>query len=159
MSAEVCAPVETLEIEAARALHAARWLRLLGGVAVWGCLDLSTPGRTFYTPAHLTDGTPSPKPHWSATDVPERIVTDASEIDVVGRCEVARFRVAIRRGGYGLRWKLTDASSRRLSAALAKAGDGATHAFEAGEAVVSAVARRTPLDQWLRENGHAEEEA
>jgi hypothetical protein len=157
MSAEVCAPVEALEIEAARALHAARWLRLLGGVAVWGCLDLSTPGRTFYTPATLTDGTPSPKPHWSATDSPERIVKEASEIDVVGRYEVARFRVAIRRAAYGLRWKLTDVSSRRLQAALATAGDGSTHIFEDGHAVVYAMAKRMPLDQWLRENGHVEE--
>ncbi len=56
-----------------------------------------------------------------------------------------------------MRWKLTDASSRRLHAALAKAGDGASHVFVGGEAVVLAVARRTPLDRWLRENGHAEE--
>ncbi len=156
MSAEVCAPVDALEIEAARALHAARWLRLLGGVAVWGCLDLATPRRTFYTPATLTDGTPSPRPHWSATETPERIVKDASEIDVVGRHEVARFRVAIRRGSYGMRWKLTDASSRKLEAALAKAGDGATHAFEDGHAVVYAVAKRMSLDRWLRENGHVD---
>ena len=157
MSAEVYAPADVLEIEAHRAVHVARWLKQLGGVAVWGCLDLSTPGRRFYGPATLTDGTPARKPHWSATSAPERIVTHARDIAVVERREVARCRVSLRRGPYGAPWRLTDASERRLEAALEAAGEGATHAFEAGDAVVFAVVRRAPLALWLRENGHGDE--
>jgi len=157
VSTVVCALPEMLEVEANQALYVARWLRLLGGVAVWGCLDLSTPGRSFYTPATLTDGTPSPRPHWSSTEQPEHVVTDASEIEVVERQEFKRFKVAIKRAAYGTPWELTDTSSRRLDATLSRAGDGATHVFEGGDVVVSAVIRRMSLSGWLKEHGHAHE--
>ncbi len=156
MSAETCVPAATVEVAPEKALHAARWLRLLGGVAVWGCLDLATPGRRFYTPATLTDGTPSPQPHWSATDKPECIITDASAIDVVERHEMKRIRIAVRKGAYGMRLKLTAHSSRKLEAALAKAGEGASYTFEGNSAIIHAVAHRTSLDKWLRENGHGD---
>lgn len=153
MSAGVEAPPDTLEVEAGDAVKVARWLRHCGGVAVWGCLDLGDPGRQWLTPASLTDGQPAAKPHWSAPDTPERIIADPSRVMVIERREVRRLRVSVRRG-YGLRLELTPASSRRLRAALAKAGDGATHAFAGDEAIVYAVARRMPMVQWLRENGH-----
>jgi len=157
VSSEVYAPVEGLEIESARAMHVLRWLNLLGGVAVWGCLDLSTPGRKFYTPATLTDGTPSPRPHWSATQTPERIITDATGIDVVDRYEVKRIRITVRKGPYGMRWQLTDHSSKRLKAALAEVGEEATYTFEGNEAIIQGVSYRIPLDRWLKENIHGKE--
>jgi hypothetical protein len=153
VSAEVCAPPEALEIDASDVDKVARWLRHCGGVAVWGCQDLGDPSRQWLTPARLTDGTSSTKPHWSASIAPERVITDPSQVEVVERREVKRLRVAVRRG-YGLRFELTRASSQRLRAALEKVGDGATHAFEGDEAVVYAVVRRVSLPAWLAENGH-----
>jgi hypothetical protein len=153
VSTATSAGTQTLEIEAGDAGKVARWLRHCGGVAVWGCQDLGDPSRTWLTPALHTDGTPSAKPHWSASDKPERVVTDPDRVEVVERREVKRLRVAVRRG-YGLRFELTRASSQRLRAALEKVGDGATHAFEGDEAVVYAVERRAPLPAWLVENGH-----
>jgi hypothetical protein len=150
---EVCAPLEVLEIDASDADKVARWLRDCGGVAVWGCQDLGNPSRQWITPALLTDGTPSAKPHWSASNAPERVITDPDRVEVVERREVKRLRVAVRRG-YGLRFELTRASSQRLRAAMGKVGDGATHAFEGDHAVIYAVARRVPLPTWLTENGH-----
>jgi hypothetical protein len=147
MSAGICVPaVETLEVEACHAAKVARWLVHCGGVAVWGCLDLSDPSRQWFTPAKLTDGSPAPRPHWSAPD--------PRAVEVVERREAGRCRVAFR-PGYGLTPRLTDASARRLDAALDAAGDGACHAFEGGEAVTFAVVRRTPLPRWLEEHPDA----
>jgi hypothetical protein len=122
-------------------------------VAVWSSQDLGDPGRTWLTPARLTDGPPSPKPHWPAGEGPERVVTRAENVEVVERREAKRLRVSAKRG-YGMRFDLTDVSSRRLRNAVAEAGEGATYAFEGDEAVVFAVARRVPLAEWLREDVH-----
>ncbi len=156
MSAEVCAPVDApLAVHTFQAAKVARWLQHCGGIAVWGSLDLSDPGREWFTPARLTDGTlPSP-PHWSAPNKPKRIVTDIEQVFVVTHREAARVRIAIRRGSYGLRWKLTDASSARLRKALAKAGSTAVHVFEGDHAVVHVETSRTPLADWLREHPNA----
>ena len=79
-AAEVCAPsINALEIDERHAVKVSRWIECCGGVAVWGCLDLADPSRHFFTPAKLTDGTPSTAPHWSSPKVPQRIVTDAAE--------------------------------------------------------------------------------
>jgi len=154
--AEVCVPAaEPLLVHAFQAGKVARWLEHCGGIAVWGTLDLADPSREWYTPARLTDGSlPSP-PHWSAPRVPGRIVTDRDLVFVVNHREVARLKIAIRRGSYGMQWKLTDASSRRLRKALKEAGPTAVHVFEGDHAVVHVEASRTPLAQWLREHPHA----
>ncbi len=146
-----------LEVDAHDAVKVSRWVRHCGGVAVWASQDLGDPGRTWLTPAKRTDGPPSPRPHWSAADAPERVVTSMDVIEVVERREANRLRIAVRRGD-GLRLDLTDASSRRLRNAAAEYGEGATHAFEGGEAVVYAVIRRVPLSQWMKENHRAEDE-
>ncbi|MFW5858130.1 MAG: hypothetical protein ACOCX4_09645 [Planctomycetota bacterium] len=125
---------------------------------MWESQDLGDPGRTWLTPAKRTDGSPSPRPHWSAGDTPKRVVTDPAVVEVVERREARRIRVSVK-CGYGLRFDLTDALSRRLRKALAEAGEGATYAFECDEAIVYAVARRLPLPQWMEEDGHAEGEA
>ncbi|MBI1320218.1 MAG: hypothetical protein GC168_14920 [Candidatus Hydrogenedens sp.] len=156
MSAEVCAPADApLAVHVYQAAKVARWLQHCGGVAVWGSLDLADSSREWLTPARLTDGSPSNRPHWSSPQQPKRIVTDIGQVYVVTHREVARVRIAIRRGSYGLRWKLTDASSTRLRRALEKAGPTAVYVFEGIHAIVHVEASRTPLAEWLREHPDA----
>ena len=155
MSAEVCAPaIAMLEIDERHAVKVSRWIAECGGVAVWGCLDLSDPSRQFFTPAQLTDGSPSAPPHWSAPKSPNRIVTDAGEVQVVAHRQVKRIRVAVH-PGYGLGLVLTDAASARLRKALDDIGPGAVYVFEGNEAILYAEAARTPLLQWLEEHPDA----
>jgi hypothetical protein len=154
MTASVAPAATALEIDARHAMKVSRWIADCGGVAVWGCLDLDDSSRQFFTPARLTDGTPSQCPHWSSPPRPERILTDAAEVVVVEHTEVRRVRIAVRRG-YGLRTTLTDAASARLLKALDAAGEGADYAFEGGEAIILAVSARTPLPQWLAEHPDA----
>jgi hypothetical protein len=149
MSTGVCdSPAASLAVSPRDAVKVYRWIAHCGGVAVWGCQDLSDPGRTWYTPARLTDGTLSSPPHWSASRTPLRIVTDHSAVEVVEHREVRRLKIAVRHG-YGLGLVLTDASSKRLERGLAQADKGATYHFEGNEAVVMAEVSRTPLSTWL----------
>jgi hypothetical protein len=149
MSAEVCAPAAAkLAVSPRDAVKVSRWIAFCAGVAVFESADLQSPSRTWYTPACLTDGTPSPPPHWSASRVPVRVITDPAEVEVVEHREVQRLRIALRRG-YGLGLVLTAASTRRLERALAGAGEGATYHFEGNKAVVMAEFSRTPLAAWL----------
>jgi hypothetical protein len=143
-----------VEVEPLSAAKAAAWIALCGGLAVWRGRDLGQPGNAWIGPAHLTDGSPAQRPHWSCGEKPDRVVTDPAQVEVVERREVRRFRIAVR-PGYGLALVLTDASTRRLDAALGEAGDGATYAFEGRDAVVYAVASRTPLPAWLEAHPHA----
>ena len=156
MSAEVCAPADTsLLVHTFQAAKVARWLKHCGGVAVWGSLDLADPSREWLTPAMLTDGAAPSPPHWSAPNKPKRIVTGIDQVFVVTHREAARVRIAIRRGSYGPRWKLTDASSARLRNALEKAGPTAVYVFEGDHAVVHVEASRKSLSDWLREHPDA----
>lgn len=154
-TAEACAPaINVLELDERHAVKVSRWIESCGGVAVWGCMDLSDQSRQFFTPARLSDGTPAQCPHWSSPKTPERIVTNAAEVEVVTHREVRRIRIAIRRG-YGLNLKLTDAASARLRKALDEAGPGAVHVFDGNEAIIFAESSRTPLPQWLAEHPNA----
>ncbi|MBI1318342.1 MAG: hypothetical protein GC168_05230 [Candidatus Hydrogenedens sp.] len=156
MSTKICAPANApLAVPVFQAAKVARWIEYCGGVAVWGSLDLADPSREWLTPARLTDGSPASRPHWSAPHRPKRIVTDIEQVYVVTHREVARVRIAIKRGSYGLRWDLTDASSARLRKALANSGPTAVHVFEGDHAVVHIEASRTPLADWLREHPDA----
>ena len=141
---------DRLEVTPTNAPKLAEWIAKRGGVAVWRSVDLSDPGCSMSTPA-LTDGGPTGKPHWKVDSKPERIITDASLIDVVTRKEVKRFRIAVRRGGQGLSMKLTDHSSRKLRMAVDKAGKGADYQFdyETQEAVVTVPDETVPLNEWL----------
>jgi hypothetical protein len=149
MSTGVCdPPLGSLAVSPRDAVKVYRWIAHCGGVAVWGCQELSDPGRMWYTPARLTDGTASSSPHWSASRTPLGIVTDHGAVEVVEHREVRRLKIAVRHG-YGLGLVLTVASSKRLERALAQVGDGATYHFEGNEAVVMAEVSRTPLTIWL----------
>ncbi len=127
-----------------------KWMRERGGVAVWGCLDLSDPSKTWSSPVNNEDGTPKTKPHWAATTEPIRIITDMDEILVDTPREVKRFHVAIRQGSQGLSFKLTDGSSRKLRAAVDKAGEGAWYEFDYGsqEAVILVPDKSITLREW-----------
>ncbi len=127
------------------------WIKTRGGVAIWQSANLSNPGASWSTPALTTDGQPMSKPTWQAEDKPARIVTDAGDIEVITRREVARFRVDVRGGGRGLQLKLTDAATRRVHDAVDKAGDGAAYHFDYAEqqAVITVPAERVTLDRWI----------
>lgn len=136
--------------------HAAKfwdWITTRGGLAVWRSVDLSDPTFSQTTPA-LTDGQPTTKPSWKVGNEPE-IFTDPTAISVSFDTEVKRFRVAVRRGSQGLSLKVTDGGSRRIRAAVAKAGEGAYHAFDYStqEAVIFKPTRVCSLAEW-----HAEQQ-
>jgi len=156
MSVELQIPVTaTLAVRAFEAAKVARWIAHCGSVAVWGSLDLSSASREWLTPAQLTDGSAASPPHWNAPRQPKRVVDNIGQIDVVSHREASRVRIDIHRDGYGRRWRLTDASSRRLRRALEQAGPTAVHVFEGGDAVVHVEASRVPLAGWLREHADA----
>jgi hypothetical protein len=140
---------QKLQVVPANAPKFIEWLKTRGGLAVWGCLDLGDAGRTWTTPFLQADGSPTPKPHWSASDAPIRHVTDASEVEVCVDVEVKRFRVGLKRGS-GLTVNVTDAATRKIREAVAKAGDGAYYGFDYGtqEAVILKPDTVVPLSEW-----------
>ncbi len=124
------------------------WIEKRGGIAIWPSVNLSNPGASWSTPANTLEGTPTPKPTWQAADKPERVITDPNEVVVVTRKEVKRFHVALRRSG--LAFKCTEASSRRIKAAVAKAGEGASYEFDQGsqEAIITVPGETVSLAAW-----------
>lgn len=97
------------------------WIATRGGIAHWKSVNLSNPNGAWSTPALTTDGTPYPKPTWEADSKPDHITTSESDVLVAVPKEVKRFHVAVRRGGNGLQYKLTDAASAKLRKAVSKA--------------------------------------
>jgi len=139
--------------EATNAARIAEWLRTRGGIAIWRSVDLSDLDKSWTTPLRDESGArvTSP-PHWKAEGSPSTVITDPAEVGVTLSREVARFRIAVRRGTQGLSLKLTDASSRRVRAAVDKAGEGAHYTFDYGtqEAVILAPEKEpVPLREWL----------
>jgi hypothetical protein len=128
----------------------AEWIATRDGVALWRSVDLSDCHASWSTPLNEKDGTPTPSPHWKAQKSP-RIITQARDIVVVTHEEVKRFRVGVRRGSQGLSYKVTDGGTRRIRAAVDKAGEGAFYEFDYGtqEAVIKAPTSTTPLDEWM----------
>src|SRR5262245_8279659 len=116
------------------------WLQTRGGIAIWPSVNLSNPGASWSTPALKEDGSPMTKPTWQAANEPERIITSIDDVMVSIDKEVKRFRVGVRMGRQGFSLKVTDGGTRRIRAAVAKAGEGAYHSFdyETQEAVIMA---------------------
>lgn len=132
--------------------HAAKllnWINTRGGVAVWRSIDLSNPGAETFTPA-ITDGKPTGKPHWRFANEPAMVITNSDEIEITKDEEVRRFHIAIRRGSQGLSLKLTDASTRKVRAAVEKAGEGAYYEFDYStqECVIMKPISTMPLSQY-----------
>jgi hypothetical protein len=95
------------------------WIVNRGGVQIWENVNLSTPrAGQWFTPA-LTNGQPTPTPHWS-TVVGERVIDIDRFRFVKEMKEVKRFHVATRISGSGIMLKCTDASSRKIEKALEK---------------------------------------
>jgi|SRR5579883_539130 len=134
-----------------------KWVRERGGVAVWGSINFSNLGASWTAPLNDEQGNRKPKPTWEAANEPERVITDPREIVVVVRREVKRFRIGVRRGGNGLSFKLTDASSRRVRAAVDKAGEDATYQFDydTQEAVILVPDKTVPLVEFVEGRGDA----
>lgn len=139
--------MEKLQVSPEHAPKFREWLQTRGGLAVWSSLDLSDPSASWTTPALTPEGSPTAPPSWKAGNKPSRVITDPTEVEVVTAKEVKRFRVAIRRGSNGLVFKLTDASTRRLRAAVEKAGEGAWYEFDYStqEAVIFVRGEVVPL--------------
>lgn len=129
------------------------WLRERGGLAIWQSVNLSDPGKSWTTPALQLDGSPTPKPTWEAENTPSRIITDPAEVLVSKDREVKRFHVAVRLGRQGLNFKCTDASTRKIRDAVAKAGNGAYNEFDyyTQEAVIMAPESQVPIAQYMAE--------
>lgn len=130
------------------------WLANRGGILLWGCLDLASPGTQWTTPRFDDQGAPTQKPHWAASQQPERVITDEADVVVIVQKLVKRFRVAIRPCRGGMAFKCTDASSRRINAAVDKASKDGTveawHEFDYGtqEALIFAADREVPLPEY-----------
>ena len=134
------------------------WIRTRGGVAVWRSANLSNPGASWSAPALTSEGLPQPtKPTWEAESRPARIITDPSEIEVVTRREVKRFRVGVRMAGLTL--KVTDAGTRRIRAEVEKAGDGASYEFDYDEqaAIITVPGERVLLSEWVPQTTQPQE--
>ena len=138
------------KIAAENAEKMLEWIKSRGGLAIWNSVNLSNPGSSWTTPANKEDGTPTAKPSWELADKPERIITDASECEVITAKEVKRFHVAIRRGSEGFSFKLTDASSRKVKEAVKKAGNEAWYEFDYGsqECVILVPGTKINLVDW-----------
>ncbi|KPK66804.1 MAG: hypothetical protein AMS21_01225 [Gemmatimonas sp. SG8_38_2] len=144
---------ERLQCSVQNAPKFLEWIRGRGGVAVWRSINLSNPGASWSTPA-MTDGKPTCKPTWQAGSEPERVITDANEIDVVEAREVKRFHVAVRRSDNGLMLKVTDGGSRRIRRECEKAGEGSWYEFDYGDynnAVIYVPGDTVTLAKWASE--------
>jgi hypothetical protein len=150
MNAELNLKVALVECTPANAPRFREWIKERGGIAIWRSINLSNPGASWSTPTLTREGTPTGRPTWEADSKPSLLVTRESEVAVVSEREVKRFRVAIRRGTQGLQYKLTDASSRRLTKAVEAAGEGARYVFdyETQEACILVPDKTVPLDEW-----------
>lgn len=130
------------------------WIRTRQGIAIWRSVNLSNPGASWTTPVVDESGNKVQKPTWQAGNEPERIITDPTEVLVSVDKEVKRFHIALRMGGQGLSLKVTDGGTRRIRAAVAKAGDGAYYQFDfmTQEVVIMAPAQTLSLVEWQAQN-------
>jgi hypothetical protein len=133
------------------------WIHTRGGVAIWESINPSNPGASWSTPATFADGSVATKPDWQCNNQPARIITDASDIEVVERREVKRFRVGVRIGAQGMTAKVTDGGTRKIHAAVEKAGEGASYGFDylTQEAIITVPGARVPLAEYVA--AHASE--
>jgi hypothetical protein len=143
--------MNTLNIHEDNARLLAGWLQSGRGVAHWESIDLSDPGYALTTPA-LTEGKPTPKPHWKVANEPVFITFDPANILVQRIKLVKRFHIAVRTGANGLMLKVSDGGSRRIRREVTKAGEGAFHVFdyETQDALIYRPIASIPLPEWLK---------
>lgn len=154
------------------------WIRNRGGVAHFSSIDLSDLDKSWSAPflskddcpncsgtGHIGDapcGAPlcvggkvrTNKPHWKSANNPDKVYTNTDDILVTIDKEVKRFHIAVRRGGNGLSLKVTDASTRKIREAVAKAGEGAYYEFDYAtqEAVILKPDSEISLTEWATQN-------
>lgn len=133
------------------------WLQTRGGIAIWDSINLSNPGGSWTTPATDQAGNPALKPTWQVGNEPSRIITDPADVEVVVPHLWKRFHVGVRVGRQGLSLKVTEGGTRRIRAALHKAGEGAWHEFdyEAQDALIYIPAKTVPISEWIAQQGAA----
>ena len=104
------------------------WVNERGGVAIWHSQDLGNL-TSVQTPRLTAEQAAVARPGWQYRNVPDHVVTEPAKIEVFEAVPVCSVRIGIKRGS-GLSMVLTDASSAKLKAALAKIGEGAYHVFD-----------------------------
>lgn len=126
------------------------WLATRGGLLIWESVDFGSLGQTMTTPALTAEGKPYDCPHWKCAKTPIRHITNIADVEVCVDKEVKRFRVGVRMGSQGMSLKVTDGGSRKIRAAVEKAGKGAYHVFDymTQEAVIMAPDKVVPLSEW-----------
>lgn len=137
------------QVQAEYAAKIKDWLDNRGGLLIWESVDLSNPG-TVTSPFKNSDGTLVTKPHWRLGDEPIRHITSIDDIEVCVDKEVKRFRVGVKGGEQGLSLKVTAGGTRKIRAAVEKAGIGAYYQFDYGtqEAVIMVPEKVIPLAEW-----------
>lgn len=145
---------EKLQVSSKNAYTIWQWLRSRGGLFVWPSVDLARSGESWTTPKLDPQGAINGKPHWRYGNTP-REITDPDEVEVTEDKEVKRFRVGIR-ASQGMSLKVTDGGTRRIRAAVGRAGIGAFYIFDYGtqEAVIMAPAgKAVPIAEYARQEG------
>lgn len=127
-----------------------KWIREREGIAHWSTLNLSNPGQSWNSPVVSQDGTRLARPHAYAQTEPDFIVTSTDDVLVTQGKEVKRFHVGLERHGMNL--KLTAGGSRRVRAAVEKAGDRAWYEFDGQDAVIMVPAFEKTLTVYAKEH-------
>ena len=126
-----------------------QWIKTRGGLACWRSLDIGNP-KTWTAPLKAADGSIKDKPFGFAESQPYRIITSSDDVLVYTSKQVRRVRVALQRG-YGFNVELTPASTRKVRAAVEKAGEDAYYEFDhdTQEAVIMApTGKAVTLTDW-----------
>lgn len=134
---------DKLEVTPENAAKFWEWITKRGGVACWTSLDLSSGGRTVFTPANTEDGKPMGRPHWQYPEKPQRIVT--TSFDVIVR-EGTRAKTVPR--AQAQRWV------DKLSATASAQGKDSTTWAELrsdGKVNIMTTKRTVPLMDWISE--------
>lgn len=124
------------------------WIQNRCGIAIWESINLSNPAGSWTSPVRDANGVVSTKPNWQCSNTPERVITDIKDVEVITPREVGRFHVGVKRSG--MKVVLTDGASRKVRAAVDKAGDNAWYGLDYvnQEAVIYVPGEVVGLEEW-----------
>ena len=170
----ICKPHDCCAAAAPQLLD---WLKTRGGLALWRTMDLAlwrtmdlalwrtmdlrVTGRSWTCPMNDDRGNVKGRPYHDSETAPYRTITSTDDVLVSVDREVKRFHIGLhiglRMGSQGLCVKLTDGATRRVNAAVEKAGLGAYHLFDYGvqDAVIMAPipGHTVTLTDWAKAKG------
>lgn len=127
------------------------WLQERGGIAVWKSVNLNNPSASWSAPLNDAGGNLKPRPSWESDTKPDRVITDPADIAAQVDKVVGRLPLFVRR--QGMQVVLTDACSRKVRAAVEKAGIGAYYQFDEVDVVIMAPdGPAVPLLEWVAAN-------